>query len=262
MLHFTTTQLDAWLAGLIFPLARLLGLFTAAPLYGHRGVPLRVRVALGLVVALAIAPAVPSVPALPASGWLALAMLAREALVGIAMGFILRLVFAAVDSAGKLIGLQMGFSFASFYDPHFGIAPVVTEQFLGLLAILVFLGMDGHLMLIDVAVHSFAWLPVAAGPLAKGGWAFVAHYGITVFAAGLLLALPLVAALLIAHIAVGVLSRAAPQFNLFSMGFPVTIGAGLVVLPLALGAFAPVLRTLLEQGLEAVGQLLRALASS
>jgi flagellar biosynthesis protein FliR len=262
MLHFTAAQIDTWLASLIFPLARLLGLLAAAPLFGNRGIPLRIRVALGLVVTLAIAPALPPAPTLPTSGWLALAMLARELVLGLAMGFVLRLVFAAVDLAGELIGLQMGFSFASFYDPHFGTTPAVTQRFLGLLAILIFLGLDGHLMLIDIAVHSFAWLPVGMGPLPRDGWAFIAHYGITVFAAGLLLALPLIAALLIAHLAIGVLNRAAPQFNLFTVGFQVTLGTGILLLPLALNAFGPALHKLLEQGLDAVGQLLRALAST
>jgi flagellar biosynthetic protein FliR len=260
MISVTAAQLDLWVASLMFPLARLLGLIAAAPLFNSRGVPVRIRLALGLAIALAVVPALPPFPAPPAGSWLALPLLAREAALGIAMGFTLRLVFAAVDLAGELIGLQMGLSFATFFDPESGGQTIVLGEFLGLLTSLIFLGLDGHLLLIDVTVRSFEWLPPAGGPLAARGWAFVAHYGITVFAAGFLLALPLIAALLITNIAMGVLTRAAPQLNLFAVGFPVTLAAGFLVLLLALNAFGPVMRTLLERGFEAVDQLLRSLA--
>jgi flagellar biosynthesis protein FliR len=260
MLSVTALQLDTWVASLMFPLARLLGLIAAAPLFNSRGVPMRIRLALGLAIALAVVPALPPLPTIPAGSWLALTVLAREAFIGIAMGFTLRLVFAAVDMAGELIGLQMGLSFATFFDPESSGQTIVLGEFLGLLANLIFLALDGHLLLIDITVRSFEWLPVAAGPLGRGGWAFVAHYGITVFAAGFLLALPLIATLLITNIALGVLTRAAPQLNLFAVGFPVTLTAGFLVLLLSLTAFGPVMRTLLERGFEAVDQLLRALA--
>ena len=260
MLSVTAAQLDLWVASLMFPLARLLGLIAAAPIFSNRALPMRIRLALGLVIAMAVVPALPPAPALPAGSWLALTMLAREAFIGIAIGFILRLVFAAVDLAGELIGLQMGLSFATFFDPQSGGQTIVLGEFLTLLASLIFLGLDGHLVMIDIAVKSFDWLPVAANPLGRGGLAFVAHYGITVFAAGFLLALPLIAALLITNIALGVLTRAAPQLNLFAVGFPVTLTAGFVVLLLSLNVFGPVMRTLLERGFEAVDQLLRALA--
>lgn len=260
MLTVTALQLDTWLASLMFPLARLLGLISAAPLFNSRGVPIRIRLALGLAIALAVVPALPPAPPIPAGSWLALTVLAREAAIGIAMGFTLRLVFTAVDMAGELIGLQMGLSFATFFDPEASGQTIVLGEFLGLLANLIFLGLEGHLMLIDITVRSFEWLPVAAGPLASSGWAFIAHYGVTVFAAGFLLALPLIATLLITNIALGVLTRAAPQLNLFAVGFPVTLTAGFLVLMLSLTAFGPVMRILLEQGFEAVDQLLRALA--
>lgn len=260
MLSVTAAQLDLWVASLMFPVARLLGLIAAAPLFNNRGVPMRIRLGLGLAIAMAVVPALPPMPAIPAGSWLALTMLAREAALGIAIGFTLRLVFSAVDMAGELIGLQMGLSFATFFDPDAGGQTIVLGEFLGLLASLIFLGLDGHLMLIDITVRSFEWLPVGGNPLAPGGWGYVAQHGVTVFAAGFLLALPLIATLLITNIALGVLTRAAPQLNLFAVGFPVTLTAGFVVLMLSLNAFGPVLRNLLEQGFEAVDQLLRALA--
>ncbi|MBL8439289.1 MAG: flagellar biosynthetic protein FliR [Zoogloeaceae bacterium] len=260
MLTFTASQLAIWVASAMFPLARILGLISAAPLFISRGIPMRIRLALGLAIAMAVAPALPPAPTIPAGSWLALTALAREALIGIAIGFTVRLVFAAVDMAGELIGLQMGLSFAAFFDPESSGQTIVLGEFIGLLASLIFLGLDGHLLLVDITVRSFEWLPVAQGPLLAQGWGFVAHYGITVFSAGFLLALPLIAALLITNIAMGVLTRAAPQLNLFAVGFPITLTAGFVVLILAMNAFGPVMRSLFEGAFGAVDQLLRALA--
>lgn len=262
MLSVSAGQLEAWIAAFAFPVARLLGLIAAAPLFNSRGVPVRIRLGLGLAVALAVVPVLPPMPQIPLGSWLALTILAQQAFIGIAMGFVLRLVFVAVDMAGELIGLQMGLSFATFFDPESGGQTIVLGEFLGLLASLIFLGINGHLLLLDVVVHSFEWLPVATTPVSAQGWSFVAHYGITVFSAGFLLALPLIAALLITNIAMGVLTRAAPQLNLFAVGFPITLTAGFVVLMLALTAFAPVTQRLFDQGFQAVDQLLRALAGT
>ncbi|MCC4115919.1 flagellar biosynthetic protein FliR [Aromatoleum toluclasticum] len=257
MLSVTSAQLDAWLAALMFPLARLLGLVSAAPLFSNRMVPVRVRLAIGMAMAMAVLPALPPMPAVPADSMLALAVLAQQAFIGIAMGFMMRLMFAAVDVAGEMIGLQMGLSFAVFFSPQTGGQTSVIAEFLGLLTLLVFVTMNGHLMLVNVVVASFEWLPV--GKLPKGeGWLLIASYAAVMFASGLLLALPMVAALLITNTALGVLTRAAPQLNLFAVGFPVTLSVGFVVLLLSLGSFAPVLQRIFESGFDGIDRLLRA----
>lgn len=257
MLSITSAQLDAWLAALMFPLARLLGLISAAPLFSNRMVPVRVRLAVGLATALAVLPALPPMPQVPADSMLALVILAQQAFIGIAMGFMMRLLFAAVDVAGEMIGLQMGLSFAVFFSPQTGGQTSVIAEFLGLVTLLVFIAMNGHLMLINVVVASFEWLPVGTIPKADG-WLLIVRYAAVMFASGLLMALPMVAALLITNTALGVLTRAAPQLNLFAVGFPVTLSVGFLVLLLSLNAFAPVLQTLFERGFEAIDQLLRA----
>ncbi|NMG77549.1 flagellar biosynthetic protein FliR [Aromatoleum diolicum] len=256
MLSITSAQLDAWLAALMFPLARLLGLVSAAPLFSNRMVPVRVRLAVGLATALAVLPALPPMPPMPADSMLTLTILAQQAFIGIAMGFMMRLMFAAVDLAGEMIGLQMGLSFAVFFSPQSGGQTSVIAEFLGLITLLVFVAMNGHLMLINILVASFEWLPVGKLPKAEG-WMLIVSYATVMFASGLLLALPMVAALLITNTALGVLTRAAPQLNLFAVGFPVTLSVGFLVLLLTLGTFAPVLQRLFENGFEAVDQLLR-----
>lgn len=258
MLSITSAQLDAWLAALMFPLARVLGLLSAAPLFSNRAVPVRVRLGLGVAVAFAVIPALPPMPAVGAGSGMALLILAQQAFIGIAIGFVMRLTFAAVDVMGELVGLQMGLSFATFFDPGSGAQTSVLAEFLGVLATLIFVAVDGHLMLVSVIVQSFDWLPVAAAPSSSGAWGFLVRHGATMFAAGVLLALPMVGALLITNIAMGVLSRAAPQLNLFAIGFPITLTVGFAVLLVSLTLFAPVLQSFFERGFEAVGLLLRA----
>ena len=115
MLSVTAAQLDAWLAALMFPLGRLLGLFTSAPIFANRGVPMRIRLATGIAVALAVLPVMPPMPEVPPNSGLGLVIFGQQVFIGIAMGFMMRIVFAAVDMAGALIGMQMGLSFAIFF---------------------------------------------------------------------------------------------------------------------------------------------------
>jgi flagellar biosynthetic protein FliR len=260
MLSVTSAQLDAWLNGLMLPLARLLGLIAAAPLFSNRGIPPRIRLATGLAIAMAVLPVLPAMPPVPPDSMLALAMLAQQAFIGIAMGFMMRLMFAAIDVAGEMIGLQMGLSFAVFFSPQTGGQTSVVTDFLGLLTLLIFLALDGHLMLINVLVSSFEWLPVGGSAARPGAWSLIVRHGSVMFASGLLLALPMVAALLITNIALGVLTRAAPQLNLFAVGFPVTLSIGFTVLLLSLSTFAPTAQRIFERGFLAIDELMRALA--
>ena len=260
MIDISAAQLDAWIGALMFPLGRLLGLFSSAPVFSNRGVSVRVRLAIGMGVAIAVLPVMPPMPQVPPGSGLGLAIFAQQIFIGIAIGFVMRIVFAAVDMAGALIGMQMGLSFAIFFDPDAGGQTAVLSDFLNLLATLIFLAINGHLLMVDILVRSFEWLPVSTAVVDAGGWGFLARAGITVFSAGLLLSLPIIAILLIANIALGVLTRAAPQLNLFAVGFPITLTAGFIGVLLVMTNFAPVLQSLFERSFDTIALLLEALA--
>ncbi len=260
MLSVTAAQLDAWLAALMFPLARILGLFASAPIFSNRGVPARVRLAIGLGIAIALLPVMPPMPDVPPSSGVGLAIFGQQIFIGVAIGFMIRIVFAAVDMAGALIGMQMGLSFAIFFDPDAGGQTAVLSDFLNLIATLLFVAVNGHLLMIEALVRSFEWLPVGTEIVRAEGWGYIARAGLTVFAAGLLLSLPVIGVLLVANIALGVLTRAAPQLNLFAVGFPVTLTAGFIGVLLIMTNFAPVLQTLFERGFDEIGRMLEALA--
>lgn len=248
MISFTSAQLDSWLALFMFPLARVLALLATAPVFNNAGLSMQIRLSIGLAISFALAPALPAMPAISPGSWVGIMVLAQQILIGIVMGFTLRLVFTAVDVAGELIGLQMGLGFASFYDPQTASQTPVISEFLGLLATLLFLAMNGHLLTLSVLADSFTLLPVTTTPFAAKGFLALLSWAATLFSAGLMLALPLIAALLIANIALGVLSRVAPQLNIFAVGFPVTIVAGFVVLMLSLPYFGAALERLYDRG--------------
>lgn len=260
MLSFTTAQLDGWLNSFLFPLARILGLLATAPVFNNAAQPTRIRLVAGLVITLTLIPVLPPMPAVPSGSWIGLTIIAQQTLIGVLLGFSLRIAFAAIDVAGELIGMQMSLSFAVFYDPqNAGQTPVLAE-FLGLITTLIFLAMNGHLLVLSVLAESFKLLPVSQTPFSTGGFASLMAWSATMFSAGLLLALPLITALLIANLAMGVLARVAPQLNIFAVGFPVTLMAGFIVLMFSMPYFGAAMERLFDQAFRSLSTILRASA--
>lgn len=258
MISFSSAQLDAWLALYMYPLTRILALLAVAPVFNSAGLTRRIRLLIGLAIALALAPALPAAPVVPPGSWQGLAVLGQQILIGVTLGLTLRLMFTAIDIAGELIGLQMGLSFATFFDPHSNAQTAVLSSFLGLLATLLFLAMNGHLLTLSVLAESFRLLPIGGPPFAAAGFAALLDWSAVIFSMGLLLALPLIAALLIANIAIGVLARIAPQLNIFAVGFPVTLMTGFVVLMYALPHLGAALERFYERGFVALAGVIRA----
>ncbi|HTH94225.1 MAG TPA: flagellar biosynthetic protein FliR [Rhodocyclaceae bacterium] len=234
MITLTSAQLDAWILAFMFPLARILGVLALAPVFSNNGVNRTARLVCGLAITMALAPVLPPMPAMAAYSWQAIAILIREVMIGTLMGLSLSLAFAAINIAGDLISLQMGLSFAVLYDPQTqGQTPVITNLFT-LLTILIFLASNGHLLILSLLARSFDFLPVSALPFAVDSLRTLVGSAATLFSLGLLLALPLIAALLIANIGLGILTRVAPTLNLFAIGFVVTLSAGFIMLSLSL----------------------------
>lgn len=261
MLSFTSAQLDAWLTAFLFPLARIMGLLASAPVFNNRAQPARIRLVIGLVITIAIVPVLPPMPAIAPGSWAGMAVLTQQMVIGLLLGFTLRIAFIAIDVAGELIGMQMGLSFAVFYDPQAGGQTPVLAEFLGLITTLIFLAMNGHLLTLSVLVESFRLLPVGT-PFGAGGFATFLAWSSILFSAGLLLALPLIAALLIANLAMGVLARVAPQLNIFAVGFPVTLMAGFIVLMFSIPYFGAAMEKLFDSAFRAMASIMRAAAGA
>ena len=230
MLHFSGQELVQLVNGLIWPFLRLGALFMAAPILGASSLPVRVRVLLAALTAWLLLPVLPTPPAVDLISGQALLLALEQLLVGLAMGFVLQLVFGAFVLAGQAIAMAMGLGFATAVDPQNGIqVPVVSQAFL-LLVTLIFLALQGHLLLIQLLADSFQLLPVGGSALAADAFMGIALWGSYLFAGGLLVALPAVTGLLLVNIAFGVAARAAPQLNIFAVGFPVMILAGFLLI--------------------------------
>jgi flagellar biosynthesis protein FliR len=259
MISVTDAQLNAWLINFIWPLTRILGLIMVAPVFGHNALPARVKIGLGIFVALIIAPTLPPMPDVGLGSWHGLFILVQQLLIGLSIGFIMRIVFAAVEAAGEIVGLQMGLGFASFFDPQSAGQTLVVSQFFNILTVLVFLAVNAHLFLLGILVDSFHSLPISTQPLSAAGFYNVAVFGSTVFSVGLQLALPLIAILLMTNLALGILTRSAPQLNIFAIGFPITLGVGLIALDITLPYFAAVLEHVIQNGFQATTMVIHAL---
>jgi len=251
MISFTTTELYAWIGGLLWPLTRILGLVAAAPVFGNTGVPMLIKTTLGVTLAAVVAPTLPAVPIVDPTSWAGILILGQELLIGVAMGFAMRLVFAAIEFAGEVSSSTMGFSFASFFDPSSAGRSSAISQFLALVATMAFLAMNAHLVLVEALVESFFTLPISTTPMSLGAPLEMVRWGSRIFSAGLQLAMPIIAALLVTNIALAILTRAAPQLNVFGIGFPITLGAGFLVISLTLPYLGMPLQNLFNQGIEA-----------
>lgn len=249
MITFTDAQLSAWYGAVFWPLVRLLALLSVAPVLSHRAAPLRLKVALALAIALVLAPTVPAPPigdALTAPG---MALLAQNIAIGVIIGFTVRLVFSALELAGEVIGLQIGLSFAGFFNPAAGTTQTAASSFLSLLGTLMFLAIDGHLMLLYAVTESFRLFPLTGGAELPLSFDRVARLGGEVFAIGLTIALPFIAVAMLVNIVVGVAARVAPQLNIFAVGFPLTTLVGLGTLFVMLPYLETPLRAALERAL-------------
>ncbi len=255
MITFTSAELNLWVASFLWPLTRILGLISVAPLFGNVSVPARIKLGLGVLLALIIAPTVPDLPARDPMSLAGLLILTQQLIIGLAMGFAMRIIFAAVELAGEAIGMTMGLGFATFYDPQSRSQSSAISQFLSLLMILVYLATNMHLVLLATLADSFSSLPITAAPPSGAMLEMLAAWGGRIFSAGLQLALPALAALLVTNIALGILTRAAPQPNLFGIGFPITIGVGFLMIALTLPYLATPLVALFHEAIGVLQQM-------
>lgn len=252
----TMAEITGWLGTFLWPFFRIGAMLMIAPVTGSNSVPMRVRLMLALAITAIVVPLLPSVPEVSPFSWPALAIIMQQLLIGLAMGFALMLVFGTVVTGGQVIAMQMGLGFASMVDPQNGTQVPVLSQLYTLMTTLLFLAIDGHLVMIRLLVESFQLLPVAEVGLDRDAFHAIAAWGTQLFAGALWLALPAVTSLLLVNIAFGVMARAAPQLNIFAIGFPVAVIMGYVVILYSLPNLVPQFNYLLEQGFSLIETLL------
>ncbi|MEG1209809.1 MAG: flagellar biosynthetic protein FliR [Leclercia sp.] len=238
MLQLTSIQWLEWLGLYFWPLLRILALISTAPILSERAIPKRVKIGLGILITIIVAPTLPpvNVPIFsPQALWVGL----QQILIGVAIGFTMQFAFAAVRTAGELIGLQMGLSFATFFDPASKLNMPVLARFIDMLAMLLFLAFDGHLWLISLLVDSFHTLPISGNAINSDVFMSITSAAGLIFLNGLMLALPIITLLLTVNLALGLLNRMAPQLSVFVIGFPITLTVGILLISLLMPLIAP-----------------------
>ncbi|MDT8438380.1 MAG: flagellar biosynthetic protein FliR [Wenzhouxiangellaceae bacterium] len=252
----TDMQLLQWLEQFLLVLFRVGGLVMVAPVFGSRSLPMQVRVMLAVGLTLALFPIVPPVPVIDPVSLAGAIVIFQQILIGAATGLILQLAFDAVVIGIQTVSMSMGLGFAIMVDSASGVQVPTMSQFHLILATLLFLAMNGHLLLVQLLIDSFATLPVGSTGLDRDAFWMVAGWGSTVFAGAVKVALPAVTAVLIANVSIGVISRAAPTLNLFAIGLPSTILVGMVMLLITLPSFGQSVTWLIERALETITRMI------
>jgi flagellar biosynthesis protein FliR len=240
-------QLWLWMVAMIRPGA----CFVAAPIFGANFVPVQLR----LIVALAV-----GIPALQTTGFVlpaeglasiaGFALVLGEVLVGLAIGFAVQIGFAAASIAGEVISNAMGLGFAAMADPATGQQNPVLSSFFSIVGTFLFLSIGGHLMLAMIVVESYRALPPGEAWLSMESLQGLVYFGSILFSAGVAVALPVGFAIVLVQVVMGLLSRTAPALNLFAVGFPAALLAGLVLLAIAAPVIGEGLIAAMQAGLE------------
>jgi len=256
MLELPVSQLTSMMAGFLWPLFRIAAFFMFVPIISSQLVPVRVRMGLAVLVTLSVAPLLPAMPVLDGLSFEVYLLIGQQLLIGFSMAFIFQMFFQIFVLAGQMIAMQMGLGFASLVDPVNGVSVAVLSQFYLMLVMLMFVSMNGHLVVIEVFIESFNTMPVAIEPFDSGIFLQLVSWGMWMFASALMIALPAICALLVVNFAFGIMNRAAPQLNVFALGFPISMLVGMVIVFVTLTRFVPQFDQLAEQSLMMMRSLL------
>ena len=234
-MEFTDAQIGAWVGSFVWPLFRIASFLMIIPIFGTQLVPMRVRSGMAFLLALIVAPMIPEVPLVEALSLNALLITVQQVFIGALMGLMFVMLLQIFVVAGQLVAMQMGLGFASMVDPTNGVTVPVLSQIYLICVTLIFLAMNGHHVMIEMIVESFSIWPVSQDIL--GGvsiqpeelWQFLMRIN-WLFASALLVSLPVITAVLIVNLSFGIVTRAAPQMNVFSLGFPIGMLFGLFLI--------------------------------
>lgn len=240
----------AWLSPVLWPFLRVLALFTSAPVFSMRVIPVRTRIGLAFLVAVCAQAVLPEQPVISLNSREAAGAVVQQVGIGLAMGFAVRLVFAAVELSGEIIGLQMGLNFASFFDPASNAQVSAVARFFGNISMLLFVVINGHLMVLMAVVKSFDSFPVGGNFLQAIGQMRMHELGASLFSSALWIALPMIALLLFVNLTLGIISRVAPQMNIYAVGFPVTLTVGMLGITATLPMLEQPMLALLQQSID------------
>ncbi|MBD1227278.1 flagellar biosynthetic protein FliR [Xenorhabdus griffiniae] len=238
MIPFDSETLSRLVSDFFWPLVRLLALFSTAPIFSEKQIPIKVKMGLALAITALLVPTLPSsqIPIFSVAGiW----VLIQQVLIGMALGLTMQIAFAVVRHAGEVLGLQMGLSFAIFFDPTGGPNMPILARILNMMMMLLFLAFDGHLWLLSILADTFYSIPVQSTQLNPKGFLLLSQSASLIFINGMMLAMPMITLLLVLNFSLGMLNRMTPQLSVFVVGFPLTLTVGIFTLSLLFPTLVP-----------------------
>ncbi len=252
----TEAQITEFIGRYLWPFFRITALFMSMPIVGTRLVSARIRVVLGVSMTLLVVPFLPPLPSMPPLSLASAVVIIHQIIIGVSIGFFLQVVFHVFVMAGQFIAMKMGLGFASMNDPANGVTVTVLSQYYLIMTTLLFLSMNGHLVVFQLIVESFTTIPIAEQGMPLSVFWEIATSGSWMFSRGLLIAMPVLTSLLVVNLAFGVMSRAAPQMNVFTVGFPITLILGMVLMLYSMPSFLPNYQRFIEEGFNALHHFL------
>lgn len=250
-------QLYQFIGQYIWPFLRIGALFMAMPIIGSRTVNAKTRLLLALMTTAIIAPTLHSIPSVELLSLAGVVVIVQEVVVGLALGFLFQVVMHVFVLSGQFIAMKMGLGFASMNDPTNGVSVTIISQFYLLLTTILFLVMNGHLMVIEIIAESFTSIPIGEGGLGVAEFMLIVSMGSWLFSAALVIVMPVFTGLLVINMAFGTMNRSAPQINVFTVGFPTTLIFGLLFMWLSLAVFLPHFNLVFDQAFMYAHTLLR-----
>lgn len=255
-MNFTETQIISWMASYLWPFFRIGAMLMVAPVTGARSVSVKLRLMLVIAITLIVAPLLPPAPTVELFGYVWFMIVFHQILIGVVMGLIFQMVFSAIITGGMIIAMQMGLGFATMVDPQNGAQVPVLSQLYLMFTTLLFLAVDGHLLFVQLLVESFEALPVGMAMIDRQSFEEIARWGSVLFSAALWMALPAMASLLMINFSFGIMSRAAPQLQIFAIGFPITLMMGFIVILYTLPGTVSQFYVVLQQGIDLIRKIL------
>ncbi len=250
---FTAAELTGLIGAYFWPYVRVMAVVMTSPVFGARSVPSRIKVIISLALTMIIVPILPPVPVVEAMSLDSIFITAQQVLIGVALGFTTQLVFSAVITGGQIIAMQMGLGFSLMVDPQNGQQAPVLSQFYVVFVLLVYVSLNGHLLLIHTLTDSFTTLPISLQTLSLNSIWQIVTWGSEIFRGAISIAIPAIASLLVVNLSFGVMTRSAPQLNIFAIGFPLTMMLGFAVIYFSLSSVVPQTTRLFDS----VNQLIR-----
>lgn len=256
MLHIHPNQVEPWLSTLVLPWFRVLGWIMADPLWGHRNISRRIKILLSLAMTWSVIPSI-NPPTHAPEDWVS--AIALQLFIGIILGFAIRIILSAVNLAGQLISTQMGLGFATIFDAHNSQSSPVIGEWMTWIIITLLWSTQSPIAVWMVLVESFKWIPTIPQDtgFSTSMISPLIQMGGLMFQWGTLIALPIVVQILFLNICFGMLNKLAPQLNLLSLSFSVTLLAGMLLLWLTTPIWYELTPRWMTLSLEIIGNALQ-----